>query len=257
MRRRDFAIALLLAAAARSVRAQEQAKQHRIAIILPATPVARISDAGDRLWRAFFEELRRLGDVEGQNLIVERYSGEGRPAGYADFAREVANRNPDVIVAGSIAFAQAARVATSTIPIVWIGADPIRAGLVTSLARPEGNITGVTVDAGYEIWGKRLQILKEAVPSASKAAFLTTLTSAGPEQQLREASRRLQISLIAVPLQGSTSSEVQRGFANIAQHRPDAIIVSSIGDLSASLSAPLIRWSETTTTKRRGTPAAD
>ena len=79
MRRRDFTIGLLLAAATRSVQAQERAKQHRIAIITPAGPVADFSDTGPRAWPAFFDELRRLGDVEGQNLTVERYSGRGVP----------------------------------------------------------------------------------------------------------------------------------------------------------------------------------
>jgi putative tryptophan/tyrosine transport system substrate-binding protein len=97
MRRRDFMLGWLLATVAPSVRAQESAKQHRIAIITPAGPVADLSDTGPRAWPAFFDELRRLGDVEGQNLTVERYSGEGRPERYADLAHEVVNRNPDVI----------------------------------------------------------------------------------------------------------------------------------------------------------------
>jgi len=84
LRRRDFAIGVLLAAAARPGRAQEPAKQHRIAIIF-ARPVALIDDSP--LFRAFFEELRRLGHVEGQNLAIERYSGGGKPEGYAKVAR--------------------------------------------------------------------------------------------------------------------------------------------------------------------------
>ena len=231
MRRREFTIGLLLASATRA-RAQERAKQHRIAIIA-AGPVDRIHDPGIPLFRAFLEELRRLGDVEGQNLIIERYSGEGRPEGFADLAREVVNRNPDVFVSGQ-AIAQAARAATGTIPIVFIGGDPIRAGLATSLARPDGNITGVTVDAGDEIWGKRLQILKEAVPSASRVLYLTTRTEVDREQFFREASRRLQTTIIRMPLQESTPSEYQRIFAEIAQQRPDGILVSDIGDLLPS-----------------------
>ena len=229
MRRRDFTIGLLLATA-QSVRAQELAKQHRTAIVIPAGPVARISDAGDRFGQAIFEEFRRLG--EGQNLTVERYSGEGRPEGYADLAREVVNRNPDVIVAITDAIAKAARAAADTTPIVWVGGDPIQAGLATSLARPGGNITGVTVYVGIEIWGKRLQILKEAVPSASNAAFLTTRTSSAfTEEQLREISRGLEITLIDMLLHEATPSELRRVFAEIPEHRPDAIMVSSIGDL--------------------------
>jgi putative tryptophan/tyrosine transport system substrate-binding protein len=148
MRRRDFTIGLLLASTVRIARAQEPANQHRIAIIIPAGPVPRIHDPGIRFFQQFFEELRRLGDVEGQNLAVNGYSGGGRPEGYADLAREVVNRNPDLIVASTDAIARAVRAATDSIPIVWIGGDPIQAGFATSLARPGGNITGVTVFAG-------------------------------------------------------------------------------------------------------------
>jgi putative ABC transport system substrate-binding protein len=228
MRRRDFTAGLLLASVP-GVRAQGQTKQHRIAIAIPAGPVALISETGPPFWRAILEQLRRLGDVEGQNLTVERYSAEGRTAGLGDLAREVVNRNPDVIVAATAA-AQAVRTANATIPIVWVGADPIRAGLVTSLARPGGNIS---VDAGIEIWGKRLQILKEAVPAASKVAVLATPTAweSGDGKGLRQTSQRLEISLIAKLLQAATPPEYQRAFAEIAQEQPDAICISAAGEL--------------------------
>jgi putative tryptophan/tyrosine transport system substrate-binding protein len=228
MKRRDFAMGLLLAAGARPMRAQERPKQHRIAIVIPAGPVTSISATGVRAWQAFFEELRRLGDIEGQNLTVERYSGEGRPEGYGDLVREVVNRKPDAIVASNDAIARAAHAATGAMPIVWIGGDPIQAGLATSLAYPGGNITGVTVYVGYEIWGKRLQILKEAVPAASKVAYLTTRVSQSPEgQQLREAGQRLQLSVTELPLEEVTSTAIQRAFAEIAQQQSDALIVNS------------------------------
>jgi putative ABC transport system substrate-binding protein len=231
MRRRDFAIGLLLVSAT-GVRAQEPPNPHRIAIVIPAGPVTLISDTGDRFYQAVFEELRRLGDVEGRNLTVERYSGKGRPEGYADLAREVVNREPDMIVAGGTSIARATRAATSTIPILWVGGDdPIQAGLATSLARPGGNVTGVHIFAGNEIWGKSLQILKEAAPSASKVAFLTTRTVLEDERQLREAGRRLQTSVIDMPLHESTPAELQRVFAEIAIGPPDAIIVSATGEL--------------------------
>ena len=231
MRRRDFTIGLLLAAATPSVQAQERAKQHRIAIITPAGPVADFSDTGPRAWPAFFDELRRLGDVEGQNLTVERYSGEGRPERYADLAREVVDRNPDVIVANTNPIALAVRAASDTIPIVWIGVEGIRSGLATSLAHPGGNVTGVDL-YDYEIWGKRLQILKEAVPSASKIAFLLPRRTWEREgQRLQQMSRPLEISLVGMPLKESTPSEYQRAFAEIAPERPDAIIVHDIADL--------------------------
>ena len=127
MRRRDFTIGLLLASTAVAL-AQEPAKQHRIAIVVPAGPIAAISDTGSdpirrREYQAFFEELRRLGDVEGQNLTIERYSGEGRREAYADLAREVVGENPEAIVAHTNPVAKALRAASSTIPIVWIGVD--------------------------------------------------------------------------------------------------------------------------------------
>jgi len=228
-------VGLLLTSATQSVWAQEQATQHRIAIVISAGPAARVNDPASRYWQAFWEELRRLGDVEGQNLTVERYSGEGRPEGFADLAREVVSRNPDVIVAIGGPITQAVSAATGTIPIVATGDTSL--GVVPSLARPGGNITGVRVDVGFEIYGKRLQILKEAVPSVSKVAFLDMHTfwesTAGQQvrEELRKASRLLEISLTDILVEESTSSEYQRVFAEIAQDRPDAIIVSDISEL--------------------------
>jgi len=170
VRRRDFTIGLLLAVATRSVRAQEPSKQHRIAIVITTAPVSRIDDPGSHFWHPFWEELRRLGDIEGQNLAVERYAGEGPTEGYADLFQKVVNRNPDVIVAHD-QIVRAARTVISKLPVVVVG-GLIPYGLAASLAHPGGNITGVSIDPGNEIWGKRLQILQEAVPSATKVAFL-------------------------------------------------------------------------------------
>ena len=231
MRRRDFTAGLLLASAVQSVWAQEPAKHHRIAVIA-AGPVAGIHDPGVRPFQAFFEELRRLGDVEGQNLTVDGYSGGGHPEAYADVAREVVSRNPDVIVASTDPIARAVRAAAGTTPIVWIGGDPIQAGFARSFAHPGGNITGVTTYAGAEIWGKRLQILKEAVPAASKAAYLTMRISQAPEgQQILEAGRRLQMSVIELPLDEATATAIERAFSEIVQRQSQAIIVNSIGIL--------------------------
>jgi putative tryptophan/tyrosine transport system substrate-binding protein len=241
VRRRDFTIGLLLVSAARSLRAQEKAKQHRIAIVIPAGPVDAINETGSdpllrHLYQPFFEELRRLGDVEGQNLIVERYSGEGRPEGFSDLAREIAGRKPDLIVASTNPVALAARAADGTIPIVWIGVDPIAAGLVTSLAHPAGNVTGVSL-FDNETHAKRLQIIKDVVPSASKIGYLTPRraweTAGGQSLQraLQEVARQLQLSVIPMLIRESTPSEYQRVFAEITAERPDAIIVSDIGDL--------------------------
>ena len=231
MRRRDFTIGLLLASAVGAVRAQERAKQHRIAMVRPAGPVALMSEGGLRIWRVFLQELRRLGDVEGQNLTIERYSGEGHPERYTDLAREIVNQNPDLIVAITSPVALAVRAAAGTLPIVWIGFAPIRLGLATSLARPGGNITGVKVEVDVEIWGKRLQILKEVVPAASKIAFLAMRTPYDFTAELRETGRPLGMSVDVVRVQESTPPEYQRVFTEIAQERPDGILVTDIGDL--------------------------
>jgi putative ABC transport system substrate-binding protein len=120
VRRRDFTIGLLLAGTSRPVRG-EPAKQHRIAIVISTGPVDGISDKGSRVWRAFFEELTRQGDIEGQNFTVERYTGEGRPEKFGDLAREVVRRNPDVILAVGPPITVAVTAATGTIPIVATG----------------------------------------------------------------------------------------------------------------------------------------
>ena len=174
MRRRKF-IMLAGGAAAWPVaaRAQQPVTQHRIAIFHPAIPTTLITETGGgSAWPAFFAELRRLGYIEGENLIVERYSAEGHHERYAELAREIVTRNPNLIVTGTNPVVIAFTAATKTIPVVAFMLDPLKAGLVTSLARPGGNLTGITLDAGIEISGKRLQMLKEAIPSATKAAFL-------------------------------------------------------------------------------------
>ena len=192
MRRRDFAAGLLLAATSPPIRGQEPAKQHRIAIVEVGS-VASIDDPDSRVWQPFWKELRRLGDVEEQNLVIGRYSGEGHPERYADLAREVAGYNPDVIVALTNPMTQAIRAANGTTPIVMNGGSVIEPGLATSLAHPGGNVTGVDVYPGDEIWGKRLQILKEIAPSASKVTLLGMRDSwlGGQLQALQEASRQL------------------------------------------------------------------
>src|SRR5438309_5666726 len=174
MKRRQF-IGLVGGTAALpfAARAQHRTLQRRIAIFHPAIPATLITETGGgTAWRAFFAELRRLGYVEGENLVIERYSAEGHHERYAGLAREIVTRNPDLIVTGTNPVVIAFRAATSTIPIVAFMLDPLEAGLVTSLARPGGNLTGFTLDPGVEIWAKRLELLKEAIPSTARVAFL-------------------------------------------------------------------------------------
>src|SRR5712691_8544652 len=238
MKRREV-ITLLGGAAAAwplTARAQQPATQRRIAIFHPAIPTTLLTETGGgSAWRAFFAELRRLGYIEGENLIIERYSAEGHHERYADLAREIVTRNPDVIVTGTNPVVIAFRAATSTIPVVAFMLDPLHAGLVTSLARPGGNLTGITLDAGIEIWGKRLQMLKEAIPSITSTAFLSMREGweGSFGQVLRDAGGRLGISLVFMLPQRGTPSEIERVFAAMEQQRPDAVLVSGEGDLYA------------------------
>ena len=105
---------------------------------------------------------------------MERYSGEGHQEHYADLAHGVVRLKPDLIFAISVPMAIQFKSATTTIPIVTVTADPISYGLVTSVAHPGDNITGVVVDAGLESWGKRLSLLREIVPTLSRVGFLAT-----------------------------------------------------------------------------------
>src|SRR6516162_6660603 len=199
MRRREFVTLLGATAVAwpLAARAQQPATQ-RIAVFHPAIPTTLLTETGGgTAWPAFFRELRRLGYVEGKNLIIERYSAKGHHERYADLAREIVTRNPDVIVTGTNPVVIAFKAATSTIPVVAFMIDPLHAGLVTSLGRPGGNLTGITLDAGIENWGKRLQILKEAIPSAAKVAFLGMRDGweGSSGQVLRDVRAQMGISL--------------------------------------------------------------
>ena len=233
MQRREF-ITLFGGTAATwplAASAQQPAKMKRIALVSPAT---KISDMGvnNRYYRLFFEELGRLGYVEGQNLVVERYSGEGRTEHYADMARDVVNTHPDLIFSQTTRLALNFKAATTTIPIITTTADPIAGGLVSSLARPGGNITGVSVDAGIDILGKRLELLLEATSKLSNARFLVSQLNweGSVGATVREASRRLGISLKGEPMSSFNEQEYQRAFNSMELERVDGILVSDEGE---------------------------
>ena len=128
--------------------------------------------------RAFFAELRRLGQVEGQNLKVERYGREQNTSGPEALATEIVRSNPDVICVigpGAVIF----KKLTSRIPVVVITGDPVKLGIAESLAHPGGNFTGVSVDAGQSIYGKRIALLREMFPTMSKLGCLILRLSMG------------------------------------------------------------------------------
>ncbi len=158
-------------------RAQGAGSVRRVALIFPNAPVSDMTgpEPVSRYARAFVRALRDLGYVEGENLVLERRSAEGNYERFAGIAAELTQSKIDVIVsANNLAIEQLKR-ATNTVPIIMAPAvDPVQAGLVDSLARPGGNITGFTLDPGPGIEGQRLQLLKEAVPSARRIAYFGT-----------------------------------------------------------------------------------
>src|SRR5215831_5705996 len=249
MRRRDFNASLLIAGVPMQLMlAQIPEKQRTLAIIVNFGAREAISEAGPGFWRFFFEELRRLGHVEGRDLIVKRYSAEGHPSRYADLARDVVSLNPDVIFLTGNLLAQTYRTLTPTTSIVAIMSDPLETGLVQSLARPGGYLTGVSEDAGIEIWGKRVQLLKEAVPSMARLAYVgVELTRMGATRQAVEsAARRLGLAVVGVSVEEPSPAEYRCLSAALVEQTPDDMVVLTFGfdagivELAAKQRLPVI-----------------
>jgi putative ABC transport system substrate-binding protein len=222
---------------------QQSGKTHRIAIVDPTLPIVEIVESGHPFYRAFFKELRRLGYIEGQNLVVSRYTAEGHEARFAAIAHEAVAQKPDMIWAPTSRLVLRLKEATSTIPIVGVTSDPVAWGIVSNLARPGGNITGVSSDAGLEIWAKRLALLKEAVPHLSKVGFLATqLVWDSPSRKavINAAAKDLALQLIGPPLLSVTKKEFERVFAEWSQHGVDGVILSDQAELSTSANAQIV-----------------
>jgi putative tryptophan/tyrosine transport system substrate-binding protein len=177
---------------------------------------------------AIFIELRRLGYIEGKNLLIERYSGEGRAAHFPDLARDVAARNPDLIIAVSDNLVFDFKVTTTTIPIVGIFGNPIEAGIVPSLARPGGNITGVASRIGFEVWDKRIQLLRQVVPLLTRLGGIQSRVRRDRwEAEIRETARRTGITWVGPPLDHPIDeAEYRRVFAALVDSHADSIFVS-------------------------------
>jgi putative ABC transport system substrate-binding protein len=228
--------------------ARAQQKPRRLAFVHSGIPADRLTESGGPFWvRRFYETLRGLGDIEGGNLVVERFSAEGRSERFAALVAEVVSRKPDIIVTNFNDLVKAFVAATATIPIVAIVGDPIASGLVTNLARPGGNLTGVSINAGIEIYAKRLQILKEAVPSAARIGHLLSgnWDAGSSGASFEEAARRLGVNLTQMMLPVVDEPRLQRTFADMAQQKLDAAIVDEGGNFSRS-AAPSSRWRRNT-----------
>jgi putative tryptophan/tyrosine transport system substrate-binding protein len=220
MKRRDF-ITLVGGAAAAwplAARAQHAGKTWRIAFIAHVPSII--------YEEPLFDDLRELGYIEGQNIIIERRYAEGRPERFQEFAAEMVRLKADLIITTTTPAALAARNATTTIPIVIPTAiDPVGTGLIASLAHPGGNITGGAILVG-ELAAKRLQLLKEVVPNLSRTGVLWNSANPANALALREtdgAARAIGVTLQSHEVKGPKDFEV--AFARMAEERLDALFV--------------------------------
>jgi putative ABC transport system substrate-binding protein len=215
-------LVLALVTAPLTADAQPAAKVYRIGLLGSRPPTG---PGASRIWEGFFQGLRELGYVEGQNILIEgRFYGE-RTERLPALAAELARIKVDVIVAQGPPAPEAAQRATSTIPIVMtVHQDPVGSGLVASLARPGGNVTGLSV-LTTELVGKRLQLLKEAVPGISRVAVLSDPTHPTAALQLREAevaARSLKVQLQV--LEARAPSDFASAFSAMTKDRAGGLI---------------------------------
>ncbi|MGC1703089.1 MAG: ABC transporter substrate-binding protein [Pseudolabrys sp.] len=223
MKRREF-ISLVGAAAAwpLAAPAQQVGKTPQIGYLGVSSPSLE-----PHYVEAFRQKLRELGHVEGKNIAIEYRWAEGQDDRLPNLASELVRLKPDVIVTTGTPGAVAAMQATKTIPIVMASsADPVGSGLVASLARPGGNVTGFTI-LGPELEGKRLELLKQAVPGLSRLAVLWNPSNPGIVsyfETVKNAGRALQISLGPV-VEVRRSDELDSAFTAIASARPHALVV--------------------------------
>jgi len=218
MDRRAFVGAFAGSLVARYSRAEAQpaAKVYRISILTYAT-----AEQYAPLLRELTEGLRGLGYVDGGNVVIEPHYGDGMLKSLPNLAAVVVRSRADVIVAGSNPVTAAAKSATATIPIVMVATfDPVGAGLVASLARPGGNITGLTVDASPEMIAKNLGVLTEIIPGLSRVGILRQVDYG---MGLEGAAKQLNVSLHFIDI--GTLDELENAFAALSAKRVGAVMV--------------------------------
>jgi putative tryptophan/tyrosine transport system substrate-binding protein len=212
---------------------QQPAKVYRIGFLGNVNSFPSDSDQqdcptkGGLTWQSLVEGFRQSGYIQGKNLIIEcRWTG-GRPERATALAMDLVRLNVDLLLAFTTLNVRAAKEATSTIPILMVGiVDPVGKGLVASLARPGGNVTGLADDAGKQIAGKYLQLLKEAVPQVSRVAVLQYLSDP-PEDvfgaDMEAASRSLKVTLLYYGLR--EPEKLDGAFAAMTKARAEALLV--------------------------------
>jgi len=231
MRRRDFIIFLAGAMAAWPLPGRAQQKAMPVIGVLSAGPSGPFSP----FMAAFRQGLSEAGYVEGQNLAIEYRWAEGHYDRLPALAADLVGRKVDLIMAGNPPAALAAKSATSTIPIVFRhGGDPIRDGLVASLARPGGNVTGVSQLGDEGLTAKRLELLSELVPRAGVIALLVNPNSPAAGRVIQEVQQAARAKGLQLPiLKAGSESEIDTAFASLAQLHADALLVAADPFLSS------------------------
>jgi putative ABC transport system substrate-binding protein len=223
MERRAFVVgALGLLAAPLAAEAQQAGRVPRIGFLVLTSP-----SSASRLLDAFRQGLRELGWVEGQNIVIDYRFAEGKYDRLPDLAAELVWLKVDVIAAGPTPPALAAKNATGTIPIVMtVAAHPVELGLVASLARPGGNVTGLSYDVGLETIVKGLELLKEALPKVRRVAILWNAVNPAQALVIRDINAAARSSGVQLQLLGVRGpSEFDGAFAAMAKHRVEAVLV--------------------------------
>jgi putative ABC transport system substrate-binding protein len=222
MQRRPFISALACGIVTTGTGAQTQpaSKMPRIGYLTHAT-----AEQSARLFGAFKEGLRAFGYVDKRNVLLTPRFGDGALESLPELAADLVRSQPDVIVSGSQPITFAAQRATTAIPIVMIGvADPVGIGLITSLARPGGNVTGLAMDSGPELFGKSVELLAELVPGLSRIGVLRHIVhGADINAAVTTAAKRSNVALEVVEVRDAR--DIEPGFARLTSLRVGAAVI--------------------------------
>ena len=220
-----LAAVLPLLALPRLTAAQTGERVFRVGVVRPtAAPVS----SQDPIVTALARGLAELGYVEGRNLVIEARWADGDAARLPALAKDLILARVDVIVAVGLAAVRAAVSATSTLPVVFFGNfDPLALGLVPNLARPGGNLTGLLIAPDGTLAGKKLELLRAAVPHASRIGYLAPPADAAAQQQQQELERAAKVLGLAVAAAEVRDGDYERAFATISAQRPGALFVGA------------------------------
>jgi len=237
---RAVALALVVFALPVHLDAQPARKVTKIGLLTPSSPAG-----SGHLVEAFRQGLRELGHVEGETFVVETRYGDGRSERLPELARGLVGLKPDVIVTSTDVATAAVKRATRTIPIVMaLSTDPVATGFVASLTRPGGNITGLS-NISAALSGKRLELLREAVPGLSRVAILWNPDVRGAlldYKETEEVARSLRLELYS--LEVSTAEDLDRAFSTLTSQRAQAFVVTAANVVTFGRRAEIARFAQ-------------